>query len=258
MPTSIVSLLPAEQWGFTATGRPSVTLRSRRPAGPNSSAETQAAWWSDDEASAGAVAIPVVGLRPEALEQWAQAVAAGGAWAEAVWAEPPQRTAGETNARLTAEDRVRAFQLRSSSEARELAAVLAGSPVLSVPLIRVLQHRLLGSTDPVPLSEIMVGGLLQAMPDGWIRFRPGVAEHLSHGMTISREWDTFEVLSEYLEQHAGSGAAVQALFLDPRGAARVDPRLEPFAAMGQQVAKKLGVALSPSDTTATGPARARC
>src|SRR5262249_49738423 len=64
MPPAVVHLLPETYWGYTAIGRPTAVMRSRRPAGPNSAVEVMAAWWShDDDAHAG-IPVPVIALRP--------------------------------------------------------------------------------------------------------------------------------------------------------------------------------------------------
>jgi ribosomal protein S18 acetylase RimI-like enzyme len=114
----------------------------------------------------------------------------------------------------------------------------------------VLQARLLPRTGTSELAEVLVAGLLEraSAPTGGIesehfRFRPMVGELLRRGTTTMQQWDTFEAISDYLEENAGIGDAVHALLADPGGIAAVDATLEPFAAFGRSVAARLGLRL---------------
>ncbi|WP_345131604.1 SAV_2336 N-terminal domain-related protein, partial [Dactylosporangium darangshiense] len=227
-PTTIVHLLPEPQWGYTAVGRPVVALRTDRPAAPNRAAALRTAWWSDDRADGG-VAVPVVPLRPEALGRWARSVAGHGEWVEGVWARPPAAApAPRANAGIPPADRVAAFQARASERAQRLAAVLAGAPVLTLPLIQLLQAQVLRDTDPAPAAEVLAAGLLERLPSNngaRVNFRGGVAEALRSGVTASGEWDTYAALTTYLDRHPSIGGGI-----------------EPFAAMRDRIGRRLGLA----------------
>ena len=265
MPAALVHVLPEQYRAQGPLGSSAIVMRSRRPGGPNRAADIEVAWWDPDDTANGAVPIPVVGLRPPELAAWAQAVATGTGWVDAVWThQPAGRNARETNADLNAEDRVRAFQITASRGAQALARILAGAPVLSWPLIRVLQARLVPGTGASELAEVLVGGLLERVTstvgneDSQFRFRPSVSELLSRGTTATEEWDTFEAISDYLERNAGTGNAIHALLADPQGTAWGDAELEPFAALGRSVAARLGLAPVGGVDAGTGePRRAR-
>jgi serine/threonine protein phosphatase PrpC len=250
MPTAVIHVLPEQYRAQGPLGSSAIGMRSRRPGGPNRAADVEVAWWDPDDAADGAMPIPVVGMSPSELAVWAQAVAAGTGWVDAVWTRPPPgRSARAANADLSAEDRVRAFQARASRGAQALARVLAGAPVLSLPLIGVLQARLVPGTGPSELAEVLVGGLLERVTasaggteDAQFRFRPSVSDLLSRGTTATQEWSMFEAVSDYLERNAGTGNAIHALLADPHGLAWVDAGLEPFAALGRSVATRLGLA----------------
>ena len=153
MPAAVIHVLPEQYRAQGPLGSSAIGMRSRRPGEPNRAADVEVAWWDPDDAADGAVPIPVVGMSPSELAVWAQAVAAGTGWVDAVWARQPLgRSARGANADLSAEDRVRAFQARASRGAQALARVLAAAPVLSWPLIGVLQARLVpgtGASGPV-------------------------------------------------------------------------------------------------------------
>lgn len=250
MPTALVHLLPRSYWGYTATGQPTATVRSRRPAGPNSGAEAMTSWWSDDPDPTD-VPIPIIALCQEDITRWAGAVVSGSAWTDAVWARPPE-TVATPRSELTPADRVRTFQSRASVGAQDLARVLAGAPLLSLPLIRVLHEHLVPAPETGQLAEILVSGLLEKLPEGadsanpLLRFRPGVADLLYQGTTASQEWDVYEILTQHLERNASTGNAVRAVLADPHGTASAEGELVPFAAMSRGVAIRLGIAM-PAD-----------
>ncbi|GAA3208553.1 SAV_2336 N-terminal domain-related protein [Dactylosporangium siamense] len=265
MPVAVLNLLPARYWGFTAVGSPTVALRARRPGAVNATADVLRAWWSGDDT--GPVAVPVVALQPADVRRWAHAMAAGTGWIDAVWAGPPDaRPGGETNAGLSAADRVRAFQARATPHAQTLARILAGAPVLSLPLLQILQRELLPAAGPAELAEILVSGLLERLPaaptgpQSRLRWRPGIAELLARGTSASQDWSVYEVLSAHLQRWAGSGQSIEALLAHPLGPYTVDPDLEPFALMSRRLAQRLGIDAPPSpadgaDRPANGAAR---
>jgi signal recognition particle receptor subunit beta len=261
MPTAILHVLPDQYRTSGPLGGSPVAMRSARPAAPNRAADVDVPWWdsASDGTRGAAVPVPVVGLVPAELAAWARAVAVGTGWVDAIWArQPPGRSAAGANAELSVEDRVRAFQARASRGAQALARVLANAPLLSLPLISVLQSRLLPETGLSELAEVLVSGLLEESPasnphsrEERFRFRTSVTDVLRRGTTADQEWDTFQAISEYLDQNAGTGDAIRALIADPRGFATLDAELEPFAAVGRAVAVRLGIA--PAETNVGSP-----
>jgi hypothetical protein len=248
MPTALLHLLPRSYWGYTATGRPTAVARSRRPAHPNSTLEVATVWWSDHESRAG-VPLPVLAMRSDDIVGWSRAVVAGNTWTDAVWARLPEPLAvPPPGAPLTIADRVHAFQTRASDGAQDLARILAGAKLLSLPLIRVLHEQLVPAPEVEQLAEVLVSGLLEELPSndappGLLRFRPDAVDLLFQGTTTSQEWSVFEVLTRYLEHHVGSGDAVSAMFADPHGNAAANGDLIPFAALGRELAGRLGIEL---------------
>ncbi|WP_406083520.1 SAV_2336 family protein [Micromonospora zamorensis] len=250
MPTTLVHLLPPSYWGWTAIGQPSGVVRSLRPAEPNPTLEFRSAWWSDEDVPSRGVPIPVIDLEPDSIVRWARAIVSGSAWTEAVWARPPGPAADlASGAALSPEDRVSTFETRASASAQRLAHILAGAPLLSLPLIQVLHKHLVPEPSTSQVAELMVSGLLERLPEKTgergplLRFLPGVGDLLYRGTTISQEWDLYELLTAYLEKKAGSGDLVRALVADPDGAGVVASDLVPFAAMGRGMALRLGLNL---------------
>jgi hypothetical protein len=254
MPTTLLHLLPPSYWGWTVIGQPSGVVRALRPAEPNARMEFRPAWWGDEEVPSGDVPVPVIDLDPDGIVRWARAIVSGSVWTEAVWARHPPDRAPDlaSGVALTAADRVSTFEMRASVGAQRLARVLAGAPLLSLPLIQLLHGHVVPDASTSQVAELMVSGLLERLPEKTgersplLRFLPGVGDLLYRGTTISQEWDLYDLVTGFLEQNAGSGDMVHALMADPDGVGVVASELVPFAAMGRGMALRLGLDLSAS------------
>ncbi|GIE36746.1 hypothetical protein Ait01nite_097910 [Actinoplanes italicus] len=255
MPTSLVQILPRRHWSSTAIGAPAVAVRSHGRREGTLAGEVRIPWWADDDTATGR-AIPVTSCSPHDLHRWARAVTTASGWTDAVLSRPPTHTGPAPHGSApSVPQRVQAFQRRASTAALSLARLAAHGDVLSLPLLRVLQEKLVPDADPAATAELLVSGLLERTdPEATrFRFRPGVADLLLQGATLAEEWDSFRVLSEHLEQHAGLGGTVHALLADPAGDAYLERGLRPFAAMTRDMAARLGIDL-PSAMAAHEPA----
>ena len=267
MPAALIAVLPSRYWRDTALGEPALACAAARPADPNSRLRTLPGWPADGgETSPRAgrgdrIPLPVVAMSPDQMTAWADAVVTGTATVDGILIAPPATArASRANAGLTPADRVRAFLVRASPGAQRLAAVLAGAPVLSLPLMRILQARLASETGITELAEIFTGGLLErsprSVPGGQplYQYRPGVRDRLARGMTVLEQWDLHDAVSEYLAARTGvTGDTLVALVADPAGPLRLDPGLDPFAALLDDVAGVLGIGAGKQDAPAAPP-----
>ncbi|GAB2587388.1 hypothetical protein Aab01nite_50240 [Paractinoplanes abujensis] len=264
MPTALVHLLPQSHWGYTTVGPPAGVVRSGRPAEPNASLDSRTAWWSDDDISPADLPVPVLELEPESILRWTRAIVSGSPWNEAIWTRP-RAGLPEPAVAPSAADRLRTFEMRASPGAQQLAHILAGAPLLSLPLIKVLHEHLVDRPATSQIAELLVSGLLERTPestgsgDTLMRFLPDVPELLYRGTTVSEEWDIYELLTGYLERHARAGDTVRAAIADPNGITSVNTFLTPFASMGARMAQRLGLILDeavpdqPGSTRASSP-----
>ena len=246
MPTALIQVLPRQYWAATALGEPYVTARAGRPAAPNAEYAWRLAWWADDP---GGVPLPVVTLAPDALETWAQAAVNGTAWTLGVTATPPDpEYAPSAAADEDADVLVNDFLGRASPGAERLARILATASTLSMPLIAVLQESLAPETGVLEVAEVLSSGLLEE--DGRsgqarFRFRDDTRQRLRRGVTAFEEWDAYAAVSRYLESRHQLGGPLSALIPDPDGTAALDPADEPFAALHEALATRLGLRTSP-------------
>jgi hypothetical protein len=245
MPTALLQVLPEHYWPTTAVGEPYITATALRPTAPNNQYLCRLAWWASDP---GGIPLPVVTLSPRAMEEWAQVVAGGAAWTTGITATPPDpeyapSAARDTDARVL----VSGFFSRASLGAQRLARILASAETLSMPLIEVLQDRLAPETDVLERAEVLASGLLTrtetVTPGRQVRYgyRPGVRGILKRGTTTFETWDAYTAVSQYLADRQRLGGPLHALVADPAGGAALDVADEPFAALRQTLAIRLGL-----------------
>ena len=251
MPVTLMQVLPARYWRDTALGEPLTTCRAIRPASPNPLLKTRADAYAlaDESEDVNGVPLPVVALSPGRLTTWAAAMVTGSATMDSIIITPPNiAPPASANAHLTAGDRVRAFLGRASQGAQRLAGVLASAPVLSLPLIHILRAQLAPGTGITELAEVFAGGLLEKSPryvegsQPLYQFRAGIRERLIRGVTVLEQWELHDVVSEYLAAQTGIGkGSLVALVADPVGTLRLDPGLDAFAVLLDEVARSLGI-----------------
>lgn len=124
--------------------------------------------------------VPVLEVAPRWFGAWARLVSVAEPQPAAVTTLParPRRSAPpERERELPVAERVRRFLTTASPAAAELAAHVAVS-VPSLPVMRLIQHRVLGRSGPGQLAEVLLSGLLR--PAGGVRceFVPGAREAL--------------------------------------------------------------------------------
>jgi CRP-like cAMP-binding protein len=252
MPTVIVQVLPRRYWPGTGIGDLPAIVQSRWPACPNSSLRTKHMWWADRIGSSGvALAVPVVALTEDGLETWAESVAAGTRWVDATLSSPPAagplRGAHSGLSGLSAGELVRGFDARASEGAYRLARILSAAPVLTLPLIRVLQTRLAPGTGVTELAEVFVAGLLEHVTPAGVeggrrlRFRPGVAAVLQRGSSVLDEWDMYAAVTDYLAHAHGGHRDLLAVVAAPGGYANLPVGEQPFGEMLVRLGRRLGL-----------------
>ncbi|MEV7010011.1 SAV_2336 N-terminal domain-related protein [Streptosporangium sp. NPDC051022] len=237
-PLAVVQPLAERLWSRTAAPTTLGTLYGSRPCAPNP--ELRFVPFDDDPGPGPSdVPVPVLECSHGWFAEWARVVGGvGGARTAAVaylGTETPSHEPVDRERRLSVESRVRRFQSSASREAVLLAAHAAVSfPAL--PIMRLIQRRVLPASQPGHLAEVLLSGLLSPRNSelGVYEFLPGAREALLSALPRSRAWHTAELLkqiSREIEQRAGRGAdAFRALVMsfdgDEEAAA---PASRPFA-----------------------------
>ncbi|MBL7548075.1 hypothetical protein I6A60_09330 [Frankia sp. AgB1.9] len=215
MPTSIVHMLPAQYWSSTALGLPDAAARAASPAAPNEMLDVDVAWWSAEygQVAEGGreapLSVPVLTLDSTSVREWAAAVVDGSGWVASVTlpGQPSVAAVSASQMSVAAADIVFAFRARASQAAVSLAELVASAPLLSLPLIDLLQSRFAPETGPLERAEVFVNGLLEpAYPPGTggspehYRFRAGVAAALRPVRDRVEDWATLEAVNSALAE----------------------------------------------------------
>ncbi|MEV4000821.1 SAV_2336 N-terminal domain-related protein [Actinomadura sp. NPDC049753] len=206
-PTAIVQPLAERLWRRTAAPASPGLAVLPRPGAPN----TDLRFTPYDGAAAPGVPVPVLEIAPRWFGAWARLVSGSEPQPAAV-ATLPARPSGAAPVRRERElpiaERVRRFLATASPDAAELAAHVAVS-VPSLPVMRLIQHRILGGSGPGQLAEVLLSGLLR--PVGGVRYEfvPGAREALLDTLPRPEALHTrhvLEAVSAEIERRAGTSA----------------------------------------------------
>ncbi|MWK33866.1 hypothetical protein GEV43_07310 [Actinomadura sp. J1-007] len=243
-PVAVLQPLPERLWRRSALPPAPGLAALPRPGAPN----TELLFDPFDGARAPGVPVPVLEVAPRWLAGWAGLVAGGAPRPAAVAALPPHRpsrTDGADGAdradpaapvrrerALPIEERVRRFLRSASPEAAELAAHIAVS-VPSLPVMRLVQRRILGASGPGQLAEVLLSGLLRpvrprdgahtdaagdADADGRYEFVEGARSALLATLPRPEAQHTrhvLEAVSAEIERRAGTSAETFPALLRP-------------------------------------------
>lgn len=228
---ALLQVLPRQLWGRTGLGP--VVSYFRNPPGASVGVSNRQLvlrqnpndyLYSDDKTDTQLaklpreVYLPVITFSERSLARWSRFLAGGEQWVPGVCLSetPPSWLATSTPPPSSAEELVDSFwSTASSPQVRKLAGYLAAMPVLSLPLIRLIQHVMLPETSIEQLAEVYLAGLLvqhpsseAASPDS-IRFsfKPGVREQLLATMPTSETLDVvatvYQELGGFVDSHTG-------------------------------------------------------
>lgn len=168
---AILQMLPKWMWKRTALGwATEVWLRALSPGvfNQNLIAQKVSLW---DELDGG-VKVPVFTLEPDKAGNWAQMLAGKGS----IWVSgyvfkldtiPVKNESELLNLAgdLSAEHRVQGFRVTASPMARKLAGLLASAPVITLPIVRLIQETFLKDSLQVNVAEVFLGGLLKPLSE---------------------------------------------------------------------------------------------
>ncbi|WP_433149060.1 SAV_2336 N-terminal domain-related protein [Actinomadura nitritigenes] len=204
-PTAILQPLAESLWRRTAAPTTPGVAVLPRPGGPN----TGLRFTPLDGAPPPGVPVPVLEVAPRWFGAWARLVSGAGPQPAAIAALPSGPSGPAPSDRdVPVAERVRRFLRTASSDAAELAAHVAVS-VPSLPVMRLIQHGVLGGSDPGRLAEVLLSGLLRPLDDVRYEFVPGAREALLDTLPRPEAQHTrrvLEAVSAEIERRAGGTA----------------------------------------------------
>lgn len=257
-PVAIVQLFPERQWAHTELGPASRRVRALQAGMPNARFEIERKMWESRDGSGRIVAVPVMPLSPPLIARWADAaMASGGKWTDAVVFVPEGPTDSE-NFRpaepATDAERVARFQSFASKEAISLACYLSAVP-LTLPVMRLVQERMLPDSGMEHLGEVMASGLIERVtpedfrgdPDMLVYdFRDGTRDVLlgaiRFGTALEIRSAVEAKLKEFVERQIGRSIAnFRAFVLDESGEHELPEAAKAFVEIERKLLRKLGI-----------------
>lgn len=218
---AIVQMLPKWLWKRTALGRASeVWLQGLNPGDFNQKLIAQGVSLWDELDETRGVKVPVFTLEPNRVAIWAQMLAGRGGISTTGYLfklDPiPVKQGRELFTldvdRSTPDQRVQAFRVTASPMARKLAGLLAAAPVISLPIVRLIQETLLKESQQVHVAEVFLGGLLKPFTEinpetnpNYVQyeFMDGVRELLADSVPEGYVLDVVEAVSKYVARKLG-------------------------------------------------------
>jgi hypothetical protein len=255
-PVAIIQPLPQRLWAFTRAAPMPTELRGARPGAPNAQLHVVRTTLPG-AATPQSVPVPVLELDANWLADWSRLVSASGAADVSTMAIFVSRdlAAGDgapvTKTSLAdARWLVQRFRASASPEAFKLAVYLTAAPI-TLPVIRVIQRVMLGTSRQSQVAEVFLGGLLRrreeeiaADPDA-VQYEfvtDAVRDLLFRRL---RRTDALRILlavSDFLDVRFGQARDFRALLAGQSvtGDYLIAPNSKPFALVAERVLRLLG------------------
>jgi formylglycine-generating enzyme required for sulfatase activity len=115
------------------------------------------------------VKIPVIALEAKIMRSWSSLVMGKGAARSIGFVFDPNSLASDSGDSqtllepLNPEERVQRFWVSASASARKLARLLVAAPIITLPIVRIIQDTLLPRSHTYQIAEVFLGGLLKPL-----------------------------------------------------------------------------------------------
>jgi formylglycine-generating enzyme required for sulfatase activity len=263
-PVAIVQMLPKWLWARTALGLAStVQLSGLTPGVANQQLQVrQLSLWDEIDKDQD-IKVPILTLEPEMVATWSQMVAGMGTdWTSGVVFQSKVENSNnedepdESSTELTAKQRSQRFRLTASPMARRLAGLVAVAPIVTLPVIRLIQQTMLSQSSQVHVAEVLLGGLVKLKPETKIspdtnpneveyQFIDGLDEIFLDSLAATDKaivkFNLLEQLTKHIADRIGLSIDTFAGFLhDPRQIASITQQPNPIAKLAVQKLEKLG------------------
>ena len=259
---AIIQMLPEWLWSKTALNLAApVRFQSLLPGQPSQRLKAKPLDdWDEIDFKTG-IQVPIVTLEPKIIKIWSQLVAGkSDVWAPGFVFEPElfepdeeSEIENDSDSNLSAEQRVEQFHKEASPIAWKLAKLLAAAPIVTLPVIRIIQKELLLKSRQFHVAEVILGGLLRPLqllseitpetnPDT-IRYEfvQGVREALIGSSRRSDAVDVLMVISNFINRGLGRSIPEFVAYLkDPKHIRSGEFLPNPIATVTAQILKQLG------------------
>jgi hypothetical protein len=264
-PVAIVQMLPKWLWARTALSLASIVqLSGLTPGVANQQLQVRELSLWDEIDKDQDIKVPILTLEPEMVATWSQMLAGmGTVWTSGVVFKSNGENSNhedepdESSTELTAKQRSQRFRLTASPMARRLAGLVAVAPIVTLPVIRLIQKTMLTQSSQIHVAEVLLGGLVELKPDTKIapdtnpneveyQFIAGVDEILLDSLSATDKailkFNLLEQLTQHIADRIGLSADTFAGFLqDPRQIGSITRQPNHIARSAVKKLKTLGV-----------------
>jgi formylglycine-generating enzyme required for sulfatase activity len=261
-PIAILQMLPEWLWVRTALKQAAMAhFYAATPGIPNQQLSLIRRLTIEDTAANAQkteVKVPVFSLEPGMIFTWGQMVTGKGnvtvpGYIFRLYYQPPtisSKSIDSASPNYTPEQQLQRFRVASSPMARRLAALLAASPTISLPVIRLIQETLLPKSRQVNVAEVLLGGILKPKETPQIGQKPDEVQYhflepkiRSLLLESAPVPDTVRVLTNYIEKKFQKSLddfiADLKIWIQSEDEAIVE-RSRPFATVTAEVLKRKG------------------
>jgi formylglycine-generating enzyme required for sulfatase activity len=222
-PTTILQMMPEWLWPRTNLRQTtSVSFQSQASGSANQALEVvlaSTAYYRRSKAEKNTdIKIPIITLESDRVYLWTRMLTAQGAHrapgaifnprAQRMTAVVQQRQQQKTPSTSTGTFKAQTFRGGASPVARRLASLLAASPTITLPIIRMVQETSLPQSKEIHVAEVLLGGILHPKQPPSLDTHPDDVQYQFVDSEIRAALlaeapvsDTTAVLSRYIEEH---------------------------------------------------------
>ena len=152
-----------------------------------------------------------------------------------------------------AAQRIERFRKMTSILGRKLAGLLAAAPVISLPIVRLIQESLLPDSGQIQVAEVFLGGLLKPKPEfisngnlnpeavEYEYIQTEIRDLFLEDAPVSDSTDVLNAVSRYVAEQMGfSLSEFMGLLKSPTRESDKQDQIRPFAEVTVRILKKLG------------------
>ncbi|MDJ0580697.1 formylglycine-generating enzyme family protein [Crocosphaera sp.] len=256
-PLAILQMLPDWLWLRTGLGNgASVLLKSLAPGGPNQQLQIEELLLRKDFPLSEGIKVPVLNLNPDLSKVWSEMVAGKSEAISSGFVFPPQMEFEEDSlpeievGQLNAEGRITRFRQTASPIARKLAGLLAAAPVISLPVVRLIQDTLLPQSNQIHVAEVFLGGLLKPLvpieadtnPDAvqYGFMDEGIRQIFLQDAPVSDSAEVFDAVSQYVAYRLNRSLQQFVALLKAPQDSSEEEGIKAFAEVAIEILKGLG------------------
>ena len=282
MPTAIWQMLPEWMWERTALGQGDyIAIHNTIPGAINTQLETEILGLETPKDVESRAVIPVITSEAEDLRRWSRMLSGDRREVTAGFllpqdgkrvpkAESVEEIASERfhnslieskstsdtieqpyNKAIAeiAQERLQEWRLLSSPRARRLIMLLAASPVITLPVMRLIRASMLPEISPLPIAEVFLSGLFKKLPqqenakpeDIQYDFITGVRAELLNFLPPVEAVEVINKISFYVAQRLNYTSLREfRAFLTNPDTEKSEQGLKSFASVTANILERLG------------------